>query len=378
MNATHWVTKARALGPELAEGAGKRDVDGSFVRAGYALLRKHRFFSMGIPTELGGGGATHAELCDTTREIARFCPSTALAFSMHSHLVAATVWKHLRGEPGEQLLRRIAAQQTVLLSTGASDWIDSNGTMENVDGGYRVTARKGFGSGGPAADLIVTSARYEDAKAGPQVLHFAVPTTADGVRFADDWDTLGMRATGSNTVLFERVFVPEAAVSLRRPRGQWHPVWSVVLTVAAPIYMSPYVGLAEAAREAALASAVGKSDAPHVAYLAGELENALAETRLAWKGMIDNAKDYDFSPELERANAALIGKTLCARAAKATVEKAMALAGGAGFFRASPLERMMRDVCAAAYHALPEMRQIHFSGMVALGRDPISGKAVSG
>lgn len=292
---------------------------------------------------------------------------------MHSHLVAATVWRHLHGQPGDALLRKIAAEETVLLSTGASDWIDSNGTLEKVDGGYRVSARKIFGSGGPAADIIIASAQYDDPEAGPQVLHFSVPTSADGVTFANDWNALGMRATGSNTVLLERVFVPEQAVSLRRPRGKWHPVWSVVLTVAAPIYMSAYVGIAEAAAELALARAAKNADQPHNPLLAGELENLLMQTRLAWKCMVDNAADYDFAPTLESAKTALIGKTLCANAAIATVHKAMELVGGIGFFRSFPLERMLRDVLAAPYHPLPEKRQLLFTGRLALGRDPITG-----
>ena len=58
------------------------------------------------------------------------------------------------------------------------------------------------------------------------------------------------------------------------------------------------------------------------------------------------------------------------------VRKAMEIAGGPGFFR-GPLERMLRDVSAAPYHALPEKRQLHFSGLIALGRDPITGRPLT-
>lgn len=368
---TDWAERARGIGPALAEVTARHDLDGTFVEEAYALLKEHRFFSMGVPRELGGGGAAHHDICETIRELGHHCGSTALAFSMHSHLVAATVWKHLHGQPGEALLRKVAASEAVLLSTGASDWLDSNGTMRKVDGGYRVTARKIFGSGGPAATVIVASARYDDPEAGEQVLHFAVPASAEGVRFADDWNTLGMRGTGSNTVLFDDVFVPEDAIALRRPRGKWHPAWSVTLTVAAPIYMSAYVGIAEAASDLALRAAAKKADAPETPFLAGELVNELTQTRLAWKAMVDNAAEYDFTPSLARANDALVAKTLCANGALATVRKAMEIAGGPGFFR-GPLERMLRDVSAAPYHPLPEKRQLQFSGLIALGRDPIT------
>ncbi|MBX3192820.1 MAG: acyl-CoA dehydrogenase family protein [Labilithrix sp.] len=368
-----WVEKAKAIGPALSEAAARHDLDGTFVREGYALLRERRFFSMGVPRELGGGGAGHREICETVRALAHSCGSTALAFSMHSHLLAAAVWRHLHGQSAEALLRKIAANETVLLSTGASDWVDSNGTMTRVEGGYRVSAKKVFGSGGPAADLLVTSARYEDPQAGAQVLHFTVPASAEGVTFAADWNTLGMRGTGSDTIVLKDVFVPEHAISLRRPRGAWHAAWSVTLTVAIPIFMAPYVGIAEAAREVAHGIAKTKNDA-HAADLAGELENLVAQTQLAWRAAIDGADDYDFAPSLDLASRALVAKTLCANGATAAVRKAMELAGGASFFR-GPLERMLRDVAAAPYHALPEKRQLRFSGLVALGRDPIAGAA---
>ena len=106
----------------------------------------------GVPAELGGGGASHAELCALLRELAHACGSTALALSMHAHLLAATVWRWRQGQPVEPLLKRIAAEETVLISSGGSDWIDSSGQAEKVDGGFRVTARKVFSSGCPVGD----------------------------------------------------------------------------------------------------------------------------------------------------------------------------------------------------------------------------------
>ena len=105
-----------------------------------------------VPSELGGGGATHGEVCQVLRELAHHCGSTALALSMHTHLVAAAVWRHKHGQPAEALLRKIAASELVLVSTGAGDWVDSVGKAERAPGGYRVSAVKRFGSGSPVGD----------------------------------------------------------------------------------------------------------------------------------------------------------------------------------------------------------------------------------
>jgi alkylation response protein AidB-like acyl-CoA dehydrogenase len=128
-----------SLGPTFAARAAKHDADDSFVAENYAELKRHKLFSAGVPTELGGGGASHRELCDMLRELAHHCPATALALSMHQHLVAANVWNYRHGRPGEALLRRVAEEERVLVSSGAGDWLGSNGQTEKVPGGYRLT-----------------------------------------------------------------------------------------------------------------------------------------------------------------------------------------------------------------------------------------------
>lgn len=128
-----WATTAQALVPALAASAATLDMSGEFVHEGFALLRDQKLMSMLVPEELGGGGASHADACAVLAELAHGCPSTSLAFAMHSHLVAAQVWQHHRGMPAP-VLEKVAAQQLVLVSTGAADWLDSSGTAERVEG----------------------------------------------------------------------------------------------------------------------------------------------------------------------------------------------------------------------------------------------------
>jgi alkylation response protein AidB-like acyl-CoA dehydrogenase len=156
----------RDLGPEFAARAPQHDADDSFVADNYADLKRHKVFSAGVPAGIGGGGAPHAELCALLRELAHYCSSTALALSMHTHLLATLVWRWHQGQPVEPLLRRIATEETVLISTGASDWVESSGTAQTVDGGYQVTGRKIFCSGCPMGDLLITSAVHDDPTDG--------------------------------------------------------------------------------------------------------------------------------------------------------------------------------------------------------------------
>jgi alkylation response protein AidB-like acyl-CoA dehydrogenase len=367
---TRLIERIEALTPQLAAWAAEHDARNEFVARGYALLKERGFFGALVPEALGGLGASLPELCEALRRMARACPATALAASMHSHLVAATVWRFRRGAGGEPLLRKVAAEQLVLVSTGANDGFESSGTLEAAPGGYRLRARKAFCSGSPAGDLLVTSAVYEHPTEGAQVFHFAVPFESAGVKVGRDWDTLGMRGTGSHTVELDGVFVPDASITVRRPRAGWAPVWQVVLTVAPPLYMAPYLGVAEAARDRAIA-AVRKAPRAETALLVGEMENELTVARLAWQSMVANVQDLDFAPEIARAERALVCKTLVAKAAVRTCEKAMEVAGGASFFRSTGLERLLRDVHGAPNHPMPEKRQQLISGRLALGLDPL-------
>jgi alkylation response protein AidB-like acyl-CoA dehydrogenase len=303
--------------------------------------------------------------------MAHACGSTALALSMHTHLLAATIWRLRQGQPVEPLLKRIANEQLVLVSTGASDWLESSGTAEKVDGGFRVTGRKIFGSGSPAGDLLVTSAVYDDPEAGPTVLHFPVNMHGEGVTVLDNWRTMGMRATGSNDVLLENVFVPDAAVSVRRPKGEWHPFFSVVAAVALPLVMSVYLGVAEAASDVALGVARKKPGDPNLPYLIGEMDNALVTAQLAVQGMIDLCNDYQFTPDTQTANAVFIRKSIASRSCLAAAEKALEVAGGGAYFRSVGLERLLRDLHGGQFHPLQEKRQHLFTGRLALGLDPI-------
>ena len=184
-----------------------------------------------------------------------------------------------------------------------------------------------------------------------------------------------MRATGSHTIVLDNVFVPEDAVALRRPRGQFHPAWNVILTVAMPLIMSVYAGVAETAASIARDHASKRRGDPAVPYLLGELTNELTMVELAANDMVRLANDLDFTMSLDLTNAILVRKTIVAEHVIATAEKALEAAGGAGFYRKCGLERLLRDAHGAQFHPLTGKRQQRFSGRIALGLDPIADAA---
>jgi indole-3-acetate monooxygenase len=358
---------ARELGPVFAERAESATDEDKFVAENFAALKAAGLVEAGVPTELGGGGASVDELAEMLRILARHCGSTALAFSMHTHQVAipAWRWKVQKAAPVEPLLKRIAAERIILLSSGGSDWLGGSGKAEKVDGGYRITARKVFSSGSPVGDLMMTGAVLESEGEPPQVLHFGIPMNSPQVKVQDNWRTLGMRSTGSNDVVIDGHVVPEAAVSIKRKAGEWHPLFQIIATIAFPLVYSVYLGVAESARDIAIAVAKKKKPDSHTIQLAGRMETELAAARIAHDFMLAAVR-LD-APSAETVNQVMMGRQLVERHAIAAVELAMQVAGGAGFFRATGLERRFRDIQAARYHPLQAGPQAQYAGSIALG-----------
>ncbi len=366
---TNWQALAAELGPRLSQNALENDIGGLFATENYALLREHGFFKIAIPKDLGGAGASYAELCAVIREIGQHCASTALSYSMHTHPIALNVFKHLRGDDkATATLRKIVDNDLVIAGTGANDWLESSGEMTEVEGGFRVTAHKHFVSGGPGAQVFVTSSTYAGEN-GREVLHFAIPFSSEGITRHDNWDTLGMRATGSNDITLEQVFVPEAAIVARRPAGEWHPMWNAILPTAMPLIMSGYVGLADAALALAKKSAAKRPD--ELTPVLGEMLNQHSLAVITHADMIRINQNHGFTPADELSSDILMRKTLLASAAQRCVELGAEIIGGAGFFKGHPMERITRDVKACHFHPLPYRRQHRYSGRISLGLNPV-------
>jgi acyl-CoA dehydrogenase len=220
-----------------------------------------------------------------------------------------------------------------------------------------------------------TTAIHDDPENGPTVLHFIVPLSATEVRIEDTWRAMGMRATASNLVHIGGFLVPDDKVALKRPKGKWHPLYHIISMVAMPLIYSVYLGIAEAMRDAAVATARRRPATPQLVDLAGEVETDLAAARFAIADMIGNA---DGVPGVETTNRVFLGRSNFVSAATRMAGNALELTAAGGYMRAHPVERLFRDIQAARFHPLTSRAQRDFAGRVALGLDvdgPISGAA---
>ncbi|MDY7099965.1 MAG: acyl-CoA dehydrogenase family protein [Actinomycetota bacterium] len=363
------VAWAAEIGARISRFAADHDRDGTFVTEAYDILRDEGYLALAVPAELGGHGATVRQVSMAQRELARHCSATALASVMHHHVVLFTAWRYRRGMAGaEATLRAIADDGIVVVSTGGADQTRPRGTAVRVDGGYRVSGRKVFASQSPVGAVMATMFPYEDPDEGTVVLNMSIPMADDGVTVLDNWDTLGMRGTGSHDVTLEDVFVPDARVIARRPHATIDPPLQVVLSVAMAPVAAVYLGVARSARDHAVATVAGTDRAadPVVQRQIGLMDTRLRVAGWALDGALATVGD-DPAPSMDTVVEVMAAKREIALAGAEVCDLALEVAGGRGFYRSSPIERCVRDIRGAKFHPFtPEQSLVH-AGLVALG-----------
>ncbi|HYN32178.1 MAG TPA: acyl-CoA dehydrogenase family protein [Ilumatobacteraceae bacterium] len=366
---TDFVALAASCGPQLDENAGRHDRDGTWAGDSFEHVRERGLLALGVPAELGGPGATISDLAAVQRELAKHCGSTALASSMHQHVVAFTAWRWRRGLPGaEATLRRVNDEGITLVSTGGADFTHPRGSAVRTDGGYLVTGRKIFVSQSPAGTVMSTMFAYEDPERGLRVLNMAVPLSSPGVEVVETWDAMGMRGTASNDVELHDVFVPDERVLADRPHGVVDPPLQVILSIAFPIISAVYLGIAEGARDHVVTLLGARRDDVVVQRQVGLIDARLRVAGWALDGTLRAVGD-DPQPSMPLVADVMAMKREVALAGIEVCDLAMELAGGAAYFKGSPIERAYRDIRAAKFHPFtPEATLVH-AGRLALGLD---------
>ena len=229
-----------------------------------------------------------------------------------------------------------------------------------VDGGYRLTGRKQFGSNGPAWRWLGAHAIDADAPGGPQVVHAFVDRDSPGVTVVETWDTLGMRPTQSHDTVLDDVFVPDARIGRVVPAGDATDPFLVAMAVwPLSLFASVYLGIADRALELAVDGARRKTSIaiergayaynPMVQHQVAEMYLELDAATASVTRFVDDWVDgVDLTETL--VPRLYSTKWRAVEAAKRVVDIALDVAGGAGMFKANELERLYRDVRCGGFH----------------------------
>jgi alkylation response protein AidB-like acyl-CoA dehydrogenase len=373
------VELAGRLADEFAERAAEHDRDGSFPFENYERMREEGYLGLTVPEELGGMGAGLYELIIAQERLAAGDASTALAVNMHVSPIGqlASLWRSSGDERLADVLRRAADGSLVYASMSAEPGdpilMSSTTTATPVDGGYRVTGKKIFGTESAVCTEFSTRALVQDPELGPTVIFFRLPRDVEGMTVRETWDVMGMRATQSNDFELENVFVPEEDVFHRYPANHFDgtmlkTVWGWAMPTFGAVYLGIGAGAMAFAREFALRTK--KADNPQVQHLFAEMEVLLETARaILYRHAQEMATGvlYTDLPVQEGMSKAVLAKYVATNNACAIVDRALHVVGGAGYFRRFPLERMYRDARAGPIMPYSNLEAHDLFGRTSLG-----------
>jgi alkylation response protein AidB-like acyl-CoA dehydrogenase len=383
MTATRGAT---GLSDEIINRCGERastyDRENRFFTEDFEELRAAGYLKMVIPKELGGQGMSLAEVCNEQRRLAYRAPSTALATNMHLYWTGVAADLRRMGDKSlEWLLREAAAGEVFAAGHGETGndlpLFLSSAKAERVDGGYRFSGRKMFGSLTPVWTRLGIHAMDSTDPQSPKVVHAFMPRDTKGYSIKDTWDTLGMRATRSDDTILDGAFVPDKYIARVLPAGTADLFVLAIFGWAEPTFGSIYLGLAERARDLAIAGvkkrtalALTRSMAyhPEVQHCFSEMQLALESAgaqveRVAedWSKGVDHGAQWAMKLVAAKHNAV--------EAAKKVVDLAMAVSGGAGMFKSNELERLYRDARCGGFHPANSLLVHEIVGKTVLGID---------
>src|SRR3954447_1453347 len=216
------------LSESLIDRCGQRaaayDRENRFFQEDFDELKEAGYLRLNIPTEFGGYGLSLLQTCHEQRRLAHRAPATALATNMHLYWMgiaadlyrmgdSSLTWMLEEGAAGEVFAAghgEVGNDLPALLSTSKA---------ERVDGGYRFTGHKMFGSLTPVWTRFGLHAMDVSDPTQPKVVHAFMPRDSSGYAVKQTWDVLGMRATRSDDTVLENVFIPDRYIARVLPPG---------------------------------------------------------------------------------------------------------------------------------------------------------------
>jgi alkylation response protein AidB-like acyl-CoA dehydrogenase len=386
------VAIAEELAEKLAARAAEHDRDGTYPFEAIEALKAARYFAAPVPVDLGGLGVSSAhDLVVASSRLARGDASVAIGVNMHlvavlnmerRRQVAVAAGAERRARGFSSSLERIARDGVVLaaaISERGQDLTRPGTVATRTESGWRIDGRKMFCTMSPAASDLYVAVTYADGEGIQRYAYAMVPIDASGVVVNDDWDALGMRASGSNSISLEGVELPESGVRGGFRAGDPVPYMERNL-VAGLFHAAASLGIAESADQVARRGIVGRingdarprtqvaDNAVDLAASRGVLSRAAAliDDHRSANPASDGTGD-ELAALFAEAQAA---KAFVNEAAARIVERALALSGGAGYVNGSPLARAYRDVKAGSFmHPLGANRAYDYLARVALGEE---------
>jgi alkylation response protein AidB-like acyl-CoA dehydrogenase len=363
----------------------RNDEQNTFFADDFRELREAGYLRLAVPEELGGFGYNLAGVVREQRRLAYYAAPTALAINMHLYWtgVAADLWR--AGDTSLAWVLEEAAHGKVFAAGHAESGNDipvllSTTRAERVDGGYRFTGRKSFGSLSPVWTYLGIHGMDTSDPAQPKIVHGFMARETKGYRIEETWDVLGMRATRSDDTILEGAIVPDRYVARVVAAGAAgiDPFVLGLFAWALLGFGNIYYALARRALDLTVETVKSKRSialSRSMAYHA-EVQHRVAEMGLALEGIephLDRiAADWSAGVNHGASWPAKIfaAKYHAVEDSWKVVDQALDVAGGFGIFRRGPLEQLFRDARLGRIHPANSMLTHEIMGKTLLGISP--------
>jgi alkylation response protein AidB-like acyl-CoA dehydrogenase len=361
------------------------DAKNAFFTEDFEELRDAGYLTLPVPRELGGAGLSLAEMAREQRRLAYYAAPTALAINMHVYWlgVAADLWRS--GDKSLQWLLEDAMRGHIFAAGHAESGNDiplllSTTKAERVEGGYRFTGHKSFGSLTPVWTFLGLHGIDMSDPSAPKIVHGFLPRESEGFTVRETWDTLGMRATRSDDTILDGAFVPDKYIARVVPAGAAGIDMFVlgVLTWALVGFGNIYFGMARRAVDMTVNGVKTKTSIALTRPMSyhPEVQHAVAEMGIeldAIEAHLDRIGD-DWAKAGEMG-AMWVAKLFAAKyhateSAYRIIDRAVDLGGGFAVFRRAGLERLFRDARLGRIHPANSMLTHEIVGKLLLGISP--------
>ena len=357
------IRRARSLVPLLAEKAPEAEALRHVSPAVVEALAEAELLSLGTPAPCGGHDVDLETMFEIGYLFGQGCTSTAWCWQIW------TLHSWFTGMMAPEAQQEIYADGPgVIISSGYNP---AGAIVEMADGGCMLSGRWGFSSGVDHARWVVLGAMLPGVKRPAGALSLLMFVPRDQVEVVDDWYVMGLKGTGSKTVVIkEPVFVPEYRYldmhgAENGPAKTLYGRVSYALPSAVSmgfVVVSPFIGAARAVvdefsedmrvRQDSLTSA-SKSDRAsiqvRIGEAAAEVDAALYLARSAQTEMMAIGARGETLTAEQRARYRL-HQTYDVELARRAVTRLFEISGTAGMFDGSAMLRRFQDIYAGAKH----------------------------
>ena len=361
------------------------DRENRFFDQDFEELRVAKYLMLPLPAKFGGPGLSLAGVCREQRRLAYHAPATALAVNMHLYWVgvAADLWR--RGDTSLEWILRDAAAGEIFAAGHAESGNDipvllSTAKAERVEGGYRFTGRKQFGSLTPVWTRFGLHGMDTSNPGHPKIVHAFMPRDSSGYVIKETWDVLGMRATRSDDTIVENAFVPDRYVVRVLAPGA-AGIDAFVLSVFAWAllgFANVYYGRAKRALDHAITAAKSKGSIALTRSMAyhPEVQHAIADMVIELEGIgphLDTiAREWSQGVDhgAQWPMKVMAAKYHAVEGSWRVVDLGLEVCGGAGIFRSVGYERILRDARLGRIHPSNSFLTHEIVAKTALGINP--------